>query len=143
MNHRIRQTGGLVWFDPQLRVIYRPRPSVRKLAKQYFQYGQWRREVMRSHPETTKSKANLRYFAPPLAVLGSVVGKLLFAAGLVLDNSLLKAGLILPFGYLAIVLLASLSLVSKARSGARFLPLVLLTMQVSWGVGFLTSRRKR
>jgi hypothetical protein len=98
---------------------------------------------MRSHPETKNNKANLRYFAPPLAVLGSAVGKLLFLAGLLTGSKVLLLGLALPLGYLAIVLLASLSLARKAKRGARYLPLVLLTMQLSWGLGFLTSRAKR
>ena len=50
MNHRIRQAGGLVWFEPRLRVTYRPRGSVRALAVQYFNYGRWRRVVSREHP---------------------------------------------------------------------------------------------
>ena len=49
MNHRIRETGGLVWFQPRMRVSYRPRPSVKALAKQYFHYGRWR-QGRRPHP---------------------------------------------------------------------------------------------
>ncbi|MDX1469799.1 MAG: glycosyltransferase family 2 protein, partial [Acidimicrobiia bacterium] len=39
LNHRIIGSGGLVWFDPELRVEYRPRGSLGSLARQYFQYG--------------------------------------------------------------------------------------------------------
>ena len=39
LNHRMRAQGGLIWFDPRLVVTYRPRKSLSKLAKQYFQYG--------------------------------------------------------------------------------------------------------
>src|SRR4029078_1141622 len=35
MNYRLRQTGGLVWFTPKIRVAYRPRGNVRSLATQY------------------------------------------------------------------------------------------------------------
>ena len=28
MNHRIRQSGGMIWFEPELRVTYRPRATV-------------------------------------------------------------------------------------------------------------------
>ena len=31
MNHRIIDSGGLVWFTPRMRVTYRPRPTVRRL----------------------------------------------------------------------------------------------------------------
>jgi len=141
MNHRIRETGGIVWFNPDLFVTYRPRPSVRKLAKQYFEYGSWRHEVMRRHPETRTRKSALRYYAPPLAVLLIVLGKIIETIGFVMGNALVW-GYVLPIGYVALTLISSLTLVKRAASGALWLPIVLATMQLSWGVGFLTSRPK-
>ena len=141
MNHRIRETGGTVWFNPDLFVTYRPRPSVRKLAKQYFEYGSWRHEVMRRHPETRTRKSALRYYAPPLAVVLIVLGKILGTIGLVMGNGLIW-GFVLPLGYLALTLLSSITLIKRARGGALWLPIVLATMQMSWGIGFLTSRNK-
>lgn len=141
MNHRIRDTGGTVWFTPDLFVTYRPRPSVRKLAKQYFEYGSWRHEVMRRHPETRKRKSALRYYAPPVAVSLIVLGKIFGSIGFVLGN-VLAWGYIFPLGYVALTLLSSLTLVKRARGGALWLPIVLVTMQMSWGIGFLTSRKK-
>ena len=141
MNYRIRSTGGKVWFNPDLFVTYRPRPNVSKLAKQYFEYGSWRHEVMRRHPDTRRTKSALRYFAPPLAVALIVIGKILGSIGLVMGNALIW-GYIFPLGYLALTLISSLTLVKRASSGALWLPIVLMTMQMSWGVGFLTSRKK-
>ena len=141
MNYRIRTTGGTVWFNPDLFVTYRPRPNVFKLAKQYFEYGSWRHEVMRRHPDTRRTKSALRYFAPPVAVALIVIGKILGAIGLIMGNALIW-GYIFPVGYLALTLLSSLTLVKRARSGALWLPIVLMTMQMSWGIGFLTSRKK-
>jgi glycosyltransferase involved in cell wall biosynthesis len=147
MNYRIRSTGGTVWFNPDLFVTYRLRPNVFKLAKQYFEYGSWRHEVMRRHPETRRTKSALRYFAPPLAVALIVIGKILGSIGFVLNNfygqdSALIWGYIFPIGYLALTLVSSLTLVKRARAGALWLPIVLMTMQMSWGIGFLTSRKK-
>ena len=143
MNHRIRETGGTVWFNPALFVTYRPRPSIRKLAKQYFEYGSWRHEVMRRHPETRLRKSAMRYYAPPLAVLGITLGTIATFIGSALQFFPLAFwGILLPLGYLALTLLSSLTLVKRASSGAPWLPIVLATMQLSWGVGFLTSRRK-
>ena len=141
MNYRIRTTGGTVWFNPDLFVTYRPRPNVFKLAKQYFEYGSWRHEVMRRHPDTRRTKSALRYFAPPLAVLLIVIGKILGSIGFVMGNALIW-GYIFPLGYLALTLVSSLTLVKRARSGALWLPIVLMTMQMSWGIGFLMSRKK-
>jgi glycosyltransferase involved in cell wall biosynthesis len=142
MNYRIRAIGGTVWFNPNLSVTYRPRPNVFKLAKQYFEYGTWRHEVMRRHPDTRRTKSALRYFAPPLAVALIVIGKVLGTVGFVMSNFLIWA-YAFPFGYLALTLLSSLTLIKRARGGALWVPIVLMTMQMSWGIGFLTSRNKR
>jgi glycosyltransferase involved in cell wall biosynthesis len=141
MNYRIRSTGGKVWFNPDLFVTYRPRPNVAKLAKQYFEYGSWRHEVMRRYPDTRRTKSALRYFAPPLAVALIVLGKILGTIGLVMGNALVW-GYVFPLGYLALTMLSSLTLVKRARSGALWVPIVLMTMQMSWGIGFLLSRKK-
>lgn len=150
MNYRIRSTGGTVWFNPNLFVTYRPRSSVRSLAKQYFEYGSWRHEVMRRHPKTRKTKSAFRYYAPPLAVLGVLGGLGIVLLGLLLTPFVpngqvgpIGFALVLPFGYLALTLLSSLTLIRCARGGAIWLPVALMTMQMAWGFGFLTSRKKR
>ena len=144
MNHRIRETGGTVWFNPELFVTYRPRSTVRKLAKQYFEYGSWRHEVMRRHPETRTSKSALRYYAPPVAVIGIIGGTIAACIGSALQFFPLGFwGLLVPVSYVLLTVFSSLSLARRARSGALWLPIVLATMQLSWGIGFLTSRSKR
>ena len=143
MNHRIRETGGTVWFNPDLVVTYRPRSSIRKLAKQYFDYGSWRHEVMRRHPETRTRKSALRYYAPPLAVLGIFGGTIAACIGSELQIFPLGFwGFLAPLSYFLLTIISSLSLAKRAQSGALWLPVVLATMQLSWGVGFITSRRK-
>ena len=136
MNLRIRHSGGVVWFDPRLQVTYRPRPSLRRLARQYFDYGSWRREVMREHPESARTISALRYFAPPVAVLGTLVGLIATAMGF-------TPAAVLPLGYLAIEGVAVVTLATKAGRAWFWLPIVLVTMHWSWGIGFLASRRKR
>ncbi|MFB9675272.1 glycosyltransferase family 2 protein [Streptosporangium vulgare] len=131
MNHRIRETGGLVWFQPRMRVSYRPRPDLKALAKQYFHYGRWRRVVARTHEGTI----NLRYLAPPLAVLAILAGLAV--------SPFFWPGLLIPGGYLAAILAGSAVTGSglPAPAFAR-LPLVYVTMHMSWGWGFLTSPRR-
>ena len=143
MNYRIRSTGGLIWFNPNLYVTYHPRSSLKALAKQYFDYGSWRHELMRTHPETVKAKSALRYLAPPTALVAVVLGKLLGIIGLFAQSRALMMGFLAPAGYLALTLVSSALLRHKAKAGLRWLPLVLITMQMSWGAGFLTSRRQK
>jgi len=138
LNHRIRATGGLIWFTPDLRVSYRPRGSLQRLARQYHEYGRWRREVARRHPETV----SMRYLAPPLALLGVAGGTLVGVAGLATGTRVLLLGFALPAGYLAADLIAS----ARASRGlpwrsARQLPAVFATMHGAWGAGFLRGAR--
>jgi glycosyltransferase involved in cell wall biosynthesis len=140
LNYRIRKTGGLIWFSPDLSVTYRPRSSLSAVAKQFFHTGQWRREVIRRHPET----ASKRYLAPPVAVIGLAVGTILGIIGLATGISWLDLGFLAPLGY------AVLLLVGPAVEGRylpwkalAWLPLVCATMHVSWGLGFLIGLRER
>ena len=139
MNHRIIESGGLVWFTPSMRVTYRPRPTVKALAKQYFEYGRWRREVTRRYPETV----SLRYLAAPAAVAGVAVGTAAGLASLV-GPRWLAVGWLAPAGYAALVVGGSAVVARGLEPAAAVrLPLVLATMHGSWGVGFLTSPRQQ
>jgi succinoglycan biosynthesis protein ExoA len=144
MNHRIRQDGGLIWFQPALRVTYRPRDSVRELGRQYFRYGRWRRVVARQHAGTI----NLRYLAPPAAVAVMTAGTLAGIAGLAALASgatgiwpaALTACFAAPVLYAAgIAAVAAMAARTQGSRVAARLPLVLATMHVCWGTGFLTS----
>jgi len=128
MNHRIRETGGKVWFTPALKVTYRPRASVPALAKQYFHYGRWRRVVARHHEGTI----NPRYLAPPTMVGVTTVATI---AGFVWPPAW-----IVPAAYAAGVAAGGLA-ISRGESAATraATPVVLATMHWSWGIGFLTS----
>lgn len=139
LNHRIRAAGGKVWFSPRLRVTYRPRRDVRSLSRQYLEYGRWRRQVMRMHPETSRRWSALRYFAPPVALLANLFGLALGLVGLTTGTSLVFA-LAVPAGYAAALLvIAAAAARSSGWQTALRLPLVLATMHLSWGWGFLTS----
>jgi succinoglycan biosynthesis protein ExoA len=141
LNHRIRELGGLVWFDPRLRVGYRPRPNLGQLSRQFRGSGQWRWELIRRHPDT----ASARYLAAPLATLALVLATLVLVVDLAVVHSiaLAIAAAIVPIGYLAVVLIGS-ALTRRgldARASAWY-PAALITMHVSWGTGFLTGAVK-
>ena len=85
MNYRIRKTGGKIWFNPNLVVSYRPRPNIKSLAKQYFEYGQWRKQVTKKYPETV----SMRYLAPPITVMGLFVGIFFILLNFILKHNFL------------------------------------------------------
>ncbi len=130
LNYRLRQSGGVIWFDPRLVVTYRPRPSLQALAKQYFEYGRWRHAVVRTH----KGTANYRYIAPPLA---TIIIALSLLAGIFIHPYYL-----LPALSYATAVLAGAFVIGKTFSEKLTLPAVLATMHISWGAGYLTSPRK-
>ncbi|TDD19285.1 glycosyltransferase family 2 protein [Kribbella turkmenica] len=140
LNYRIRKTGGLIWFSPNLSVTYRPRSSLSAVAKQFFHTGQWRREVIRRHPET----ANKRYLAPPVAVVLLAVGTVLGIIGLITGNSWLDLGFLAPLGY-ALLLLAGSAFEGRYLpwKALFWMPLVCATMHISWGLGFLIGLHER
>ena len=127
LNFRLRENGGVIYFDPRLHVTYRPRSSVGALAKQYFEYGRWRRVVSRRHSGTI----NYRYLAPPFALLG-------FSASLVLGVLLSSIFFIPALVYLLFVVLASLKISTSIREYLLLL-LVIPTMHFAWGAGFISS----
>ena len=145
LNYRIRAGGGLIWFNPELHVSYRPRASVRTLGSQYFHYGRWRRVIVREHPET----ASFRYLAPPaaaglvaLGLAAGVAGLAAIAAGAPAGVRWLAAGLVLPVTYLAGITAVGTVLARRMPAGVRIrVPLVLGVMHMCWGTGFLTSPR--
>ncbi len=125
LNWRLRDTGGIVWFDPQLEVTYRPRGTLRGLALQYFQYGQWKRRVLQRHPRSLRA----RQLAAPVTVIGLLVGAGLAATGR-------RWGLLAPATYGAACLVASVATDASPATRGR-LPFVFATMHLAWGTGFL------
>ena len=129
LNFRLRKNGGKIYFDPRLTVTYRPRRSIMALAKQYFEYGRWRRVVARTH----KGTINLRYLAPPFTVIGTTAS---VVAGFFSPIFFLPAAI-----YGSFLLLASF-MIGKNIKERLYLPAILFTMHMSWGVGFITSTRR-
>jgi succinoglycan biosynthesis protein ExoA len=125
LNVRIRQHGGIVWFDPRLEVLYRPRGSVRALASQYWQYGRWKRVTVRKHPGSLR----WRQLVPPAAVAAN--------AAALLASPLSPWTLVVPATYLVGVLgVSAVTGAGDPRVAIR-LPVVFATMHHSWGAGFL------
>jgi cellulose synthase/poly-beta-1,6-N-acetylglucosamine synthase-like glycosyltransferase len=132
LNLRLRESGGIVYFSPDLRVSYRPRGTWRALAAQYFQYGQWRRVVARRHPGSLR----WRQMVAPATVSGCLAGVVVAATGR-------RWGLV-PVGAYAIGVTAASIMVGRRLPAAVALrlPVVFATMHGAWGLGFLTSPRR-
>lgn len=127
-DQRVAEAGGQIYMDADIRVAYIPRGSVTKLAKQYFNYGKGRARNVRKHGQSLK----IRQAVPIFALLASLFGML--AAPIFLP------ALILPLGYVGVLVLASVYIVIKKKSlCGLFAGLASGTMHMSWAAGFLSQ----
>jgi glycosyltransferase involved in cell wall biosynthesis len=132
LNIRLRHAGGIIWFDPGLSVSYRPRGSARALAKQYFEFGRWKAEVLRRHPRSLR----VRQFLPAATVL-------VHAAGCV---TAIRTGrvrnLALPGFYTIALAVAAVRTVGGISRGLRVFSAAWI-MHQAWGVGVVFGFAQR
>ena len=139
LNRRLRTTGGTVWFTPELVVTYRPRPSLRRLVRQFVATGLWRGELARRFPAGN----GLRYFVPPVMVLAVALGLVAGLVGVV--GALVHGpaawallGFVVPAVYVLFVLLGTLAVSRRSDAATTLWLLVVLPcIHVGWGVGFI------
>jgi succinoglycan biosynthesis protein ExoA len=138
LNLRIRQAGHRVWFDPALAVTYWPRESWVRLARQFRATGAWRGELVRRFGR----RNGIRFFAPPalvlLTIVAVIVGVLQLTGVLSGLASLIASIVYAPLAAYALLVIA----VAAAPGGGGIRQrlwtlLVLPTMHLAWGWGFL------
>lgn len=130
-NHRMRALGHALLFDPSIVSVYRPRPSLTALARQFWWYGRWKARVIRQHPSSLRP----RHLVPPLAVLGVMAAPAIARWGV--GRRVLALAML---GYAAIVGVG----VRRARPREHDAdPAVLAAsfpvMHFSWGAGVVAS----
>jgi len=140
LNHRLREAGHIVWLDPQLRVSYWPRSTLLKLHRQFFATGVWRGELVRR----LGAQNPLRFFAPPVLLISIVLSLLILPfhlAGLLHGwfVVVILCGLYLgPVAYLVLLIVAAITTPGSLADRLRLM-VVLATMHLSWGAGFLVG----
>lgn len=140
VNMRLRGAGGIVFFEPALSVAYRPRGGPRALARQYFDYGRWKRVVVARHPRALRA----RQAGPPALVLALLCSLACAAAGLTIASGSIVAalGAVVPGAWLAALGTAAAASAWRQKSAvalAMAWPLAL--MHLAWGAGFLCGAR--
>ena len=123
LNFRLRAAGGVVWFDPDLAVAYRPRSTWAALAKQYYEYGWWKAEVLRRYPETLKLRQAVPAMLAPMCLAGLSISRTLWR-------------------YRLAVAALSISLAAMARGRLRTWATVPV-MHLSWSIGFWAANSRR
>jgi len=135
-NYRIRELGGRILLADDVRSIYFSRTSLRRLWRQYFQYGFWKVRVLQKHPR----QMSPRQFVPPIFVFSLICSILLFC----LPSSVFRSfSLFVPFSYLVANLIVSLLAASRRSwNSLIYLPLIFAVLHLSYGLGFLTGLTK-
>lgn len=131
-NYRARTSGRAVILDRSGHCDYFARATLSGLAAQYRRYGLWKARMVRLHPRSLK----LRHLVAPAFVLSLVV--LVLAGMFWRPLWFLLAFELITYLIFAMFFAAKSSGVSPAR--IRFLlllPLVFLTIHLTWGASFL------
>ncbi len=137
LNHRLREAGRTIWFDPEIAVGYQPRATWRDLVKQQYRTGGWRRRVIARHPST----ASVRYLAPPALVLGILLG-VLAAALAPVTSPWLGLGLLAPLGYAVAITFIGLTEGRDTPWSVRLrVPVAMALTHLAWGIGFLVRAK--
>lgn len=137
LNHRVRTRVGPLVFSPEIRSVYRPRSTLRALARQFHAYGIGKAEVARLHPDSVR----LRHVVPPAMVVALALAPV--AALHPLGRRVMAAGA----GSYAVLIGAAVRRDRPWTHGASVATFVLAlpTMHLSWGAGVLRGllRRRR
>lgn len=131
LNHRIRRAGHTLVLDPTIVTLYRPRPSLRKLARQFFDYGRGKANVARRYPDSMQVR---HYVAPATALLVA-------AAPVLATNRWGRWLLAVTSAGYAGMLVAAVAMAKPQYNNAdlgTFLA-AFPTMHLSWGAGFLVG----
>jgi glycosyltransferase involved in cell wall biosynthesis len=134
LNVRIRRAGGRVVLDPSIRVLYRPRGSLRGVWRQYYDYGRWKVPVMRKHRQVLSPRS--------LAPLVFVVATVLLALAAPFSEAarwLLAAELGV---YVLSALVFGAAAIRRRGESARLVPLVVAAypvFHVAYGAGMAVA----
>lgn len=126
---RLNKNGGKVFISPKVRSHYYVRDSLKSLFIQYYNYGFWRIAVIKKH----KMTISFRQLVPFLFYSISII---LFMFSLIVENLLL--GIVLPLLYLISIFFYSINVLWRYnfKIAVRF-PLVVITLHISYAIGFL------
>jgi glycosyltransferase involved in cell wall biosynthesis len=126
---RVRAAGGRIVCVPEMAAKYVPRDSLRALARQYWRYGQYKAKTVGRHPGAMRRS----HVLPPGVVIALAAAVLPGP-----QRRVARAGA----GVWAVGLVATAAREAgrgASPSDAAALPLVLGTMHVAWGAGFLAG----
>jgi glycosyltransferase involved in cell wall biosynthesis len=141
LNLRITRAGGRIWQSPKIVSWYHPRPNLRDLFRQYFQYGFWKVAVIRKH----RLPASWRHLVPGAFVFAAAAG-LPLAAVISLAGFPVAAAAAAGAWTMMIAIYGAACIAAAIWTARRYgwdllpvLPLVFPCYHFSYGAGFLSG----
>lgn len=128
LNFRVIKAGYKILLSPAIKSTYYSRPSLKKLWKQYYQYGFWKVRVMQKHGKT----ASIRHLIPFFFVLTNILG---IGFGL-FNKYILCLWLIEISMYLLCNIISSIKICNN-KSLFKYIPLIFFILHFSYGIGFM------
>lgn len=129
LNYRLTKSGFKILLSPKIKSWYYSRSSLKKLWKQYFQYGFWKVRVIQKLGKTP----SIRHIVPMLFVLANTLGPIL---GIFLKPIfylwLLEIG-----AYLVLDFILSIKLSNKKWSLFKYILLIFPILHIGYGIGFI------
>lgn len=130
LNFRLIKSGGKIFLSPKIKSRYYPRSSFSALWKQYYNFGYGKVRTIRKHGRPS----SFRHLVPPAFVL-CVVGSLILSA---FHPMFWWLTIAICGSYLALTILVSARIgFSQGWRYFPILPLVFVTLHLSYGIGFL------
>ena len=131
-NYRARAAGGRVVLDRLAHCDYFARPTLAQLASQYFRYGAWKARMIRARPRSTK----LRQLVAPAFVI-SILALAVIGLWNRLAWWLLALEVLTYFSAAAAFAYQATRNNQEKLSVMLMMPLVFVTIHLSWGSSFL------
>lgn len=131
-NVRIRQSGGVVWLDPEIKSTYFSRATLGALARQFWRYGFWKLRMLLRYPETFRWRQLSGAFVLTWIGLGVLSIWFVWARWLLLAEFVI---------YSLALVYAGLTSAIKNKDIFAFLgvPMAIAVMHFSWGTAFVWS----
>lgn len=129
MNFRVIENGYKILLSPDIKSDYFSRSSLKKLWKQYFQYGFWKVRVMQKHGRT----ASIRHLVPMIFVTTNVLG---IAIGFFI-KTILYAWVAMILFYSLINIIFSIKLSKNRLKLFLYIFIIFPTLHISYGIGFI------
>jgi hypothetical protein len=131
LNYRLRKLGGRVVLAPTMRSSYQNRQSLARLARQFFEYGEWKVRVLQKHPR----QMSWRHFVPPAFVAALLLAS---AAAVVRlpGADVLASTLTATYG-IAVLAVGRRVAADRGLSAWLAVASAFIIMHVAWGSGFL------